>query len=93
MPGEILEELNQIRYKKPDEGPKFLLRYALLRYYTSPQGCRSLLGQFSYFINNLPEVIESGRGVGALKVCKLLLNKEDGKKCNCNAGRNLPAKE
>ena len=38
MPAEILEELNQIRYKKPDEGPKFLLRYALLRYYTSPQG-------------------------------------------------------
>ena len=41
MPGEILEELNQIRYKKPNEGPKFstnLIRYALLLYHTSPQG-------------------------------------------------------
>ena len=77
MPGEILEELNKLRYKKPDEGPKFspnLLRYALLLYYTSPQGYRLLLEQFPF-----PSVIYlkklSQGGVEALKACTLLLEK------------------
>lgn len=77
MPREILEELNQLRYKKPDDGPKFspnLLRYALLLYYTSPQGYRMLLEQFP-----LPSIIHlkklSQGGVEPLKAIKLLREK------------------
>ena len=79
MPGEILEELNQIRFKKPTDGPKFspnLLRYALLLYYTSPQGYRLLLEQFP-----LPSIIYlkklSQGGIDSLKAIKLL--REQGK--------------
>ena len=51
IPDDILEELRQIRYKKPVDRPKFspnLLRYALLMYYTSPQGYKLLLKQFPF---------------------------------------------
>ena len=75
MPSDILEELNRIRYKKPDDGPKFspnLVRYSLLLYYTSPQGYRLLLEQFPF-----PSIIYlkklSQGGVDSLKAIKLLL--------------------
>ena len=77
MPREILDEINKIRYKKPDDGPKFtsnLLRYALLLYYTSPQGYRMLLEQFPF-----PSIIYlkklSQDGVEPLKACRLLREK------------------
>ena len=79
IPGDILDELNKLRYKKPDDGPKFspnLLRYALLLYYSSPQGYRLLLEEFPFPSISYLKKLSQG-GIEPLKACKLLL--EQGK--------------
>ena len=77
MPTDILDELNRLRYKKPDDGPKFspnLMRYALLLYYTSPQGYRMLLPQFPLPSITYLKKLSQG-GVDPLKAIKLLREK------------------
>ena len=77
IPDDILEELRQIRHKKPVNRPKFspsLLRYSLLMYYTSPQGYRLLLDQFPFPSISLLKKLSQG-GVDSLKACKLLLDR------------------
>ena len=79
IPRDIMDELQQIKYKKPVDGPKFsanLLRYSLLLYYTSPQAYKMLMEQFPFPSISLLKKLSKG-GVEPLKVCKVLL--EQGK--------------
>ena len=49
LPSDILNEIQEIRFKKPVDKPKYsvnLLRYALLLRYTSTQAYKLLLEQF-----------------------------------------------
>ena len=51
IPGDIMEELQNLKYKKNTHGPKFspkMMRYSLLLYYTSPQAYRMLLEQLPF---------------------------------------------
>ena len=51
IPGDIMEELQNLKYKKNTHGPKFspkMMRYSLLLYYTSPKAYRMLLEQFPF---------------------------------------------
>ena len=46
IPGDIMDELQQLKYKKPADGHKFspnMTRYALLLYYTSTQAYKMLV--------------------------------------------------
>ena len=79
IPGDIMDELRQLRYKKPTNGPKFspnMIRYALLLYYTSPQSYKLLLEQFPFPSISWLKQLSKG-GIEPLKACKLLL--EEGK--------------
>ena len=74
IPSDILEELNDIKYKLPDSNPKYsanLLRYALLLYFSSPQSYRVLLQQLLFPSEIMLRKLASG-GVDAMKACELL---------------------
>ena len=75
IPSDILEELNNIKYKLPDSNPKYsanLIRYALLWYFSSPQSYRVLLQQLPFPSEIMLRKLASG-GVDAMKACELLL--------------------
>ena len=94
MQVELLEDLNQIRFQKPDDGPKFspnLLRYALLLYYTSPQGCRLLPEPFPVPSIMYLKKLSQG-GVDFLKAVKLLLEQGRMDKDVVLAWRNIHQK-
>jgi hypothetical protein len=76
IPREILDELQNLKYKRNSDGPKFsphMIRYALLLYYTSPQAYRMLLEQLPFPSISVLKKLSSG-GIEPLKACKLLLD-------------------
>ena len=76
IPGDIMEELQNLKYKKNTHGPKFspkMMRYSLLLYYTSPQAYRMLLEQLPFPSISLLKKLSKG-GIEPLKACKLLLD-------------------
>ena len=73
IPSDILNELQEIRFKKPVDRPRYsvnLLCYALLLRYTSTQACKLLLEQFS-----LPS-LSLWSGKEPIKAVKVLLDQE-----------------
>ena len=71
-----MTELNEIKYKKPVDRPKFslnLLRYSLILRYTSAQAYKLLLEQFPLPSFSLLKKINKG-GVELLKSVKCLIN-------------------
>ena len=72
----IMDELQQIRYKKPDDRPKFtskLLQLALMLRYTSLPAYRLLVKHFPLPSVSLLKRLSHG-GLEPLKAVKLLLN-------------------
>ena len=76
LSNDLMTELNEIKYKKPVDRPKFssnLLRYSLILRYTSAQAYKLLLEQFPLPSFSLLKKINKG-GVEPLKSVKCLLN-------------------
>ena len=76
IPSDILNELQEIRFKNPVDRPKCsvnLLRYALLLRYTSTQAYKLLLEQFPLPALSLLKKLNKG-GMEPIKVVKVLLD-------------------
>ena len=76
IPSDILNELQEIRFKNPVDRPKYsvnLLRYALLLRYTSTQAYKLLLEQFPLPALSLLKKLNKG-GMEPIKVVKVLLD-------------------
>ena len=76
LPSDILNEIQEIRFKKPVDKPKYsvnLLRYALLLRYTSTQAYKLLLAQFPLPSLSLLKKLNKG-GMEPLKAMKVLLD-------------------
>ena len=76
IPSDILNDLQEIRFKKPVDRPKYsanLLRYALLLRYTSTQAYKLLLEQFPLPSLSLLKKLNKG-GMEPIKAVKVLLN-------------------
>jgi len=75
---DIMDELSNIRFKKPDGAPKFsskLLRFALILRYTSVAAYKLMLKHFPLPCLSLLNKLGSG-GVEPLKAAKLLLEEK-----------------
>ena len=76
FPSDILNELQEIRFKKPVDRPKYsvnLLCYALLLRYTATQAYKLLLKQFRLPSFGLLKKLNKG-GMEPLKAAKVLLD-------------------
>ena len=76
IPSDILNELQEIRFKKPVDRPKYsvnILRYTFLLRYTSTQAYKLLLEQFPLPSLTLLKKINNG-GMEPIKVVKNLLD-------------------
>ena len=74
----ILDELQKIKFKKPEDRPKFtseILQFSLLLRYTSLSAYELLLKEFPLPSISLLSKLSKG-GVEPLKAAKLLLNEE-----------------
>ena len=76
IPSDILNELQEIRFEKPVDRPKYsvgLLRYALLLRYNSTQAYKLLLEQFPLPSLSLLKKLNKG-GMEPIKAVKVLLD-------------------
>ena len=76
IPSEIFSELQEIRFKKPVDRPKYsvnLLRYAFLLRYSSAQAYKLLLEQFPLPSLSLLKKLNKG-GMEPAKAVKVLLD-------------------
>ena len=78
FPDDVLEELHEIRYYKPQGRPKYstkLLRVALQLRYTSASAYRKLLEHFPFPSMDLLKKLKQG-GIDPIKAAKRLLDDE-----------------